>query len=1081
MSTEQSNAVAELTEGAGALIGGAALAQSEEDSDRRHRVWKYPLKLWDRIHSRPFTFIGIVLAIVACTRPQVFHIVIDLPWSGRFPSGILRAIAFVAGAAWLVGGAICGMVLVVPEDGRRSEAEIAKMPGLWRWIARLGIWMTGGRGDPAARPARRLDRLKAWLRSGRFLAELANVYPAADAALVRDTDRRRRDVVSTVFFVAALLWMIVPTVRAAEGGGMAEFQRRLLLGLALLASWMWFLVGPMTPGPASLSRRTAGRYIFMITFGLIWGEITWALPELPTSSLLGCRLSFRFYTIWAVLFLLFIIVATGRMADLVRTKTKLALVVLGLVVSQIDSGFVVDTHAITEPARVKQAFAEETEEWFARLEQRILRGRADRPIVIVAASGGGSRAAMFAGLVYEYLAHNGFDGAKVERPEDAIGHNIAMVSSVSGGSLASAYYLARSSEPERDEPRNFIPDEVASNLAGVVGEWVKVVDDCKKNPDSCFSLEEAGVRRRRDDAFPRVLASVKSLPKEGPAVAPWLFRSALVDDMATDFMAPLLRGVLTPFLERGHSVSSFWSERFGWSKIRQHSCPEGAGRTDGRWLCDWSSRRPPPLALLNATNVKTGRRVVVGYPPLPVGLLGEEMTSLSDYGGAFDLTLADGARLSANFPWGFEIGLFDTKYDTMLVSPQSLSKRLKLTDGGVTDNSGIDTIATLFEHLEVASRPPKADDVKATTAQTRDEFLARRARAIRDLLLTRGLMLVEIDAGARPSTAGVVGRLFPVVTDPLDALSLGGWGGATTMKKGLISRVEQAFQKMTAQENRSPGAGREGGAGQARSFQRLTFVCNHTEGVMTAWALGPKDKATIMASFLVEADATEGDLKAKGASLQQLANDIQREKAAASREAAKADGSGSKTAASKMAENVVGDRRKVDDEQRQEENEELSSTRARGEPIANNRLPLVRPAAPAVTASSPGLAARRRPAELHAVIAAETAPVRPQRAAGSYDRHGWVYLGHYDGGEKRWLTVYFESPAAAALPDPLQQLVGGQQLTTNGRVNVREQLPDAEATFAAVKAVLRPGAKVRLANTPQTWQQTGYIWAEVDY
>jgi hypothetical protein len=1089
---------------------------------------RLPVPLWDRIHNRPFTAIGIALALVACTRPQVLHILADLPWSGKVPEGIVRTIVFIVAAGLLVSSAICAMVLVVPAERIRTDEELAGMPRRWRWLGRAGRWISTGSGReesgmsaPAAAPTR-LGQFWRWIRSGRFLSDIADLYPALDASLQRDGHLWKGRALGAGFLLTALLWVFMPVAAAEQSPAMAVILRQLLAGLGLAASGLWFLIRRSDPN--AFRRRTFGRYVFMITLALAFGEITWSLPDWPTPDFIGGRLSFRFYTIWGVLFLLFLIVATGRIADRASVAARLVLVIVVVVVSQADSGFVVDTRAITNRAQLVQAFSDETEEWFERLEQRIRKGRSDRPIVVVAASGGGSRAAMFAGLVFEYLDHVRFDGAPAVEPAESIGHNVAAISSVSGGSLATAYYLRGPKQPKREQPHNFIADEVATNLVAVADEWVDMAEKCQRSPETCVSLDDVVVRRRRSDAFPEVRKAVASLPVRGPEDATWLFQSAIVDDMATDFMAPLLRGVLTPFLERGHSVSDFWAERFGWNGIQQHGCWGAPAKVAGRWTCDWSKRRPPPLAMLNATNVKTGKRVVVGYPSLPAYLLGSEMTALSDHGGAFDLTLADGARLSANFPWGFEIGLFDPTHETTLLPFPNLRARLKLTDGGVTDNSGLDTVATMLERLEFLSRPPKTDALPAEN--TRDEFLARRARTIRDLLLQQGLMLVEIDSGARPSPTGVLGRLFPGITDPLDALSLAGWGGANTMKAGHIARVSQALEKMAGHQNRDLDPNLD----RTRLFYHLPFVCNHTEGVMTAWALGPKDKATIMASFLVEAHAN-GDLLAEnGPSREQTDRDIQSEAAAS---VAEADKVGSAVAA-QMSRRLVQELRQVEEDRKREDVEEISITvnvaalaeqrasanAARGfKHIApsvsfpNSPPPKLPEPAPAgavavLPGSLPRAGAVQAPVRTNSQLAGKgatgagagagapkgnksspsaTVPSEPVPAAAGHayttnpaDRRGWLYLGHYDDTTGSWRTSYLSVPGSPSLPE-LKQLRPGQQLAAKGRVNVRVDVPDADASFAAVKSVLRPGATVTLADTPKGWRGTGFIWAEVRY
>jgi hypothetical protein len=57
-------------------------------------------------------------------------------------------------------------------------------------------------------------------------------------------------------------------------------------------------------------------------------------------------------------------------------------------------------------------------------------------VVLVAASGGGSRAALFAALAYEAMESMPFDPEDPASP--TVGSHIIAISSVSGGSLASA-------------------------------------------------------------------------------------------------------------------------------------------------------------------------------------------------------------------------------------------------------------------------------------------------------------------------------------------------------------------------------------------------------------------------------------------------------------------------------------------------------------------------------------------------------------------------------------------------------------------------------------------------------------------
>jgi len=1005
---------------------------------------------WEWMYQRPFTALGVALAFVVCTRPQVDHIVADLPWPswvtgelGKTIWGVVIAVAFVAAVAALIFAAVAGAVLVVPAVAVVTDDEVMNRPRWRRWMTRLARWI-GGCGPPRQAPAGGAPpgaRVAAWFRDGRFVSRLADLYPRIDAHFTAGKDPRGRHLLGVSFLIAAAVWLLAPLAwdRKAPIGGL--MLRQLLLSLALAASGLWFLFRREVA--ISLGYRAVGRYVFMTALGLVAGEIIWSLPGWT-----GGALSFRFFTIWGVLFLLFIIIATGRLIDRAKPVVRLALLVTGIVVSQVDAGFVVDAHA-RKGDRAALANAESVE-WFTRLEQRIGKGRADHPVVLVAASGGGSRAAIFASLVLEHLGRVRFDGEAAAKSDDSIAHNIAVISSVSGGSLAAGYYLRQLQDAARERfpPHNFSAPEVARHIVTISEDWAADADACKANIAGCIRLDEDElVRQRRLEALPNVRRQVAKLQSDEPSPMRWLVHSPFVDDMATDFMAPLLRGVLTPFLERGHSVSVFWSEHFGWNGFAEHGCWNSVPTEADALTCDWFQPRPPPLAFLNTTDVKTGRRVVIGYPSLPQRLLGTEITSLSDHGGTHDVALADGVRLSANFPWGFEVGLYDRtekadRADTAAAAA-GLIGQLKLTDGGVTDNSGLDTLATLLERLELLARPPKAE--AEPVAGSREEFLATRARVLRDRLVKQGVMLIEIDSGARPSTGGLFASLFPGVADPLDALSLAGYGGAATMKAGHIARMQQALERMAGQVAPAPADA----AAHPDPFFHLRFECNHKDSVMTAWALGPMDKAKIMTLFLVEAEANRAALAAHGASAKETTSETR---------AADLEGT---DRARRMAQQVVQELR------RGEEDRQLEAVE---NPVT--RQDLIREVIAAGNATN-------------AAAAAETPPAAQEQTqespAKSVRRSGWVYLGHYDAAARRWLTTYLTLPGHDTLPDPRTALAAGSKLVAGGRVNIRPSMPADDGRFAPVQSVLRKGTAVTLSADPKAWLETGFVWAPVDY
>ncbi|HVZ75413.1 MAG TPA: patatin-like phospholipase family protein [Polyangia bacterium] len=943
------------------------------DEDGVVGVWS--ASAWKLLYERPFTVTGIVIALVVLSRPQVNHVLLGAMWPSRWAQGVAMAV-YGVGVALLFVATVSGMILVVPSESALSDLEIAALPRVRRPVARFTRWL-------ALRSSFIVDRfteIDRWLHAREGGGQRHGGRWAIGLGLVA---------------TAVVVWSW-----GALGDGAcrwAAVTRRLLVTLAILLSAAWFLVRHDPEGPR---RRRLGRYALMTLVGLVTGEVLWCLPD----HLCGV-FSFRFYTIWAILFLLFVVVATGRLVDRTALRVRVVLVAVVFVVMRFTSGFEVDTRAAIGSAAIAGAHADEGAEWFERLERRIDAGRPEGPVVFVAASGGGSRAAMFASLVYEHLNHTAFDGRPTKDPSAAIAGNVALMSGVSGGSLATAYYLAHPATERRDPLRNYTKDEIAAGIRRTAGAYV--AGGCPV-PDNDLTVS------RYQRACKRLGHDVEGLPGRSPDAASWLFESAFVDDMATDFMAPLLRGVLTPFLERGHSVSDFWAEHFRWVRDTQRSCLTTGALADS-WRCDWSQATPPPLALLNSTNVEDGSRVVIGYPPVPADLLGRGAKSLSDFGGAHDLGLADGVRLSANFPWGFEVGLF-AKRPYTFVLPDSI----KLTDGGVTDNSGIDTIATLLEALKKRSDPPNTDAVPAP--HSADELYATHARKLRDTLVRRGVMLVEIDSGARPERSATLEALFPAVTDPLDALSLASFGGTTTIKAGNIARIRDALEGMAKQ-----GAA-DAAPDVAHLFRHVPFVCNHADTIMTAWALGPEDKAAVMARFLLEAEANAELLREQAGGLARLEGGV----AALERsERTKPDSKAQR----EMINAVLRDLREGIAEGAREE------TTSFGAPTAPDE-----PEAPGSTAAAP-------------------------------TQEGWIYLGQWDSG--RWATSYVVSKGGGlAAPSALGK---GALLTASGRVNVRAAMPDENASFGAIQAVLQPGSTVTLGRAPQRWLDTDFYWAEVGY
>lgn len=399
--------------------------------------------------------------------------------------------------------------------------------------------------------------------------------------------------------------------------------------------------------------------------------------------------------------------------------------------------------------------------------------------------------------ICEVLADDVVDrvGAHANASFSALRARILLISSVSGGSLASAYYQHAVVDGKglgsRNELRNVRVEALGNAMRSESGALVR---------RAMTKFGEAKDPAMRDLVvhFQAVDQQVGAWPGRAITEAPWLATSAFLDDMGSDFMAAVLRAVVEPDLSRGAAITRLWISRFGLGEL--DNAPGQAPAA--------------PLVLYNSTDVESGTRFVVGLPRLPAGLFGRSVGAMDDAEGKTWVSAAQAARLSANFPWGFDV----------VRLPHQGS--VELLDGGIVDNTGVDTFATLFERLALAEHeaPPFSDSQ------------AEKARRILAKLRERGVLFVEIDAGARPSEGAGAGSLLAGFTRPLRALDAAGANSAFAARDENIDRVRSIVNS---------------GADDGR-FVHLTWVCNRIDNVQTAWSLGTRDQAVTTLQFLAE-------------------------------------------------------------------------------------------------------------------------------------------------------------------------------------------------------------------------------------
>ena len=423
---------------------------------------------------------------------------------------------------------------------------------------------------------------------------------------------------------------------------------------------------------------------------------------------------------------------------------------------------------------------------------------------------------------------------------------------------------------------------------------------------------------------------VKLAEGQAPArpIAPWLRTSAFVDDMSTDFMAPLLRGLMTPGIERGESVSKFWEDRFGWANVedldlhRQINLDAPPGQA-----VPLSLTNRAPVVMFNACDVSRGSRVILGFPPVPPGIITDPLVStsangpysLTDRGDLYyHLSLAEAVRLSANFPWGFE---------TATLALRGGDESILVLDGGIVDNSGIDSFTYLLEGL---SR--KADLYAGLFNEGRDAeatYSERESYKLINDLRRRGVILIQIDSGTKDIKAGgtsvfsLLDQVAPVLFRPIQALNNTSYTNAdlailghdrslgdtltpratsfgepglydpcrpaepappappeptsqdslpagfvpsepdvppvppppdppvTAPERDRNSLALVSFREPVAAFRPAPAESLPG-VSLPPLFRRVRLTCNIDENVMTAWTLGPDDKAQVMVQFLIE-------------------------------------------------------------------------------------------------------------------------------------------------------------------------------------------------------------------------------------
>ena len=669
------------------------------------------------------------------------------------------------------------------------------------------------------------------------------------------------------------------------------------------------------------------------------GECLWFFA---TRECCGQVFSYRLYTIWGIVELLVTILLLALLADRWDRATQIwpiRVLFLVLVVSVVwwkggpavvsENDFLIDCTkeqrdtwrqaSIDDSARLD----ERNQAWFTDCEaqiQQIKQTSQDRgPFIIVAASGGGSRAAIFTALALETLGRTPLQTDKPILAEDEIdpqvptwANNVLFISGVSGGSLATAYYVQRlgSQQPSFQaipDLHNTTKTELIHRLhnrarGGIENFLEKKSGFPQPAIDADKAREDWENRIRELQAIPKRTTEEESELADGKIYldllwsewywqelmkvdgdennerlreefrkrpelqrARWILRSGAMDAMCMDFMAPLFRSLPTLTLDRGDALARFWTEQFGWknsTNISGYQAPITSRNYGTSTL---------PLVLFNASDVAKGSRLAVGFPPLPSDLWAKVYPDASDSSRqpksferpktfaelqpAHRISLARAVRMSSNFPWGFHVMEFPVQDPKQ--SP------IHVLDGGVVDNSGLDTLYELFHALEWYE----------TDERAKNHPYQAHARAILNDLRQLGVVILEIDSGGKLSRSGSRGPLAGVL-EPTDALNNAAFTNSERIKHFYLAEIRRILTPNLHDLN-----GRDLQAATLLTpfnaqlsalplnVYHVQFQCNHINedkdtakrDVMTAWALGPDDKAEVIARFLAELGSWDTD------------------------------------------------------------------------------------------------------------------------------------------------------------------------------------------------------------------------------
>jgi hypothetical protein len=636
---------------------------------------------------------------------------------------------------------------------------------------------------------------------------------------------------------------------------------RVLLFCGLIA-WSLLLIAAEYL-PAWASAQIFRSMLALTVFGVLGEVVWWCGENLENASL-------RIYSIGSVCLLGFVVVIIFAFVDRVQSKHPIwpVRLIFGVAVAlalmtllKPPTVGIIDKTTQTVPAartatdegdpQAAQPNSDHASDltatgdqvntylvnWLGSLDQRI--GTSNRPVIMVAASGGGSRAALFTALILESLKGISVV-SNLQGDEDEMKNSVSaadrtvLISSVSGGSLATGCftdptYNTRNSLP-RKSPKNFYQDTITL-LIEREAQFLNKNEQFRSNHNQVWQ-----------QVLDECMAAKEALGQSPSKFSLSFLQSPLVDDMCTDFMAPLLRGVICPGRERGEAVTWLWRRQLFPTNTTPASDPK--------------TTTYPPLWLCNTTHVTSGQPIVIGFPPMPQELARPPLNAEILYN--FDvcqwrLERAEAVRLSANFPWGFEVASTPLH---ILRKDSSIGDPVHVIDGGVFDNSGITSIRSVVEGIQRISEEDPGNAVSEVRKQA-----IELAKQVVNKLHNAGVILLEIDSGAKPEPPGGATKLLGTALAPIHALNNATYftSERTSSDNIQVLRAKLRNPQTIALRDRLVGLRSYSQAtrdlsienDEVDTFYHIKVTCNEQDNVMTAWALPSDDKARIFVRGMV--------------------------------------------------------------------------------------------------------------------------------------------------------------------------------------------------------------------------------------